>query len=61
MDIIGLRVLTRTLRDFPLFCVSTSVKVVAVPGVPLRQIQLVATLRHSVKFDVTLTLCRKVS
>ena len=66
MDIVGLRVPTRTLRDFPLFRVSTSVKVIPLPGVPLRQIRLVAILissegklLHSVRFDVT--LCRKVS
>jgi hypothetical protein len=68
VDIIGLRVPTRTLRDFPLFHVSTSVKVVPLPGVPLLQIRLVAILissegklLHSVRFNFTLTLCRKVS
>jgi len=64
VDIIGLRVSTRTFRDFPLFRVSTAVKVVPLPGVPLQQIRLVAILissegklLHSLRFDVTLILC----
>jgi len=38
MDIIGIPVPTRQIRDFPLFLVSRSSKIDPLPGVPLREI-----------------------